>query len=199
MYRSTALKSVGLLILSALFALPLHAAEKKKKGPGKPHAAGSRIDFVAEVGSDMNDAVLAPLEKKSRDIRPSLVKLRDDVLDEAKFKAAASPATYDAAVRLVNAWMSALQERETRRASLGLAAPPTSDLQHGKKTTLHYPDDILTFRREMKDAREFRATEKKKKQFFKDADKNSWRLRTEALRPDLERLYSQFRELRRQS
>lgn len=200
MNRSVALKILGALFLSSLITVPLQAADKKKKGPGKPPAARSRIEFVADVGSDMNDSVLAPLDKKfARDIRPSLIKLRDDLLDEAKFKPAASPASYDLAVRLVNAWVSALQERETRRASLGLAAPPASDMAHGKKTVLHYPDDILTFRREVKEAREFRATEKQKKKFFHDADINSWRLRTEALRPDLEKLYSRFREARRQS
>jgi len=201
---SRSLVRITLIILSAIVvAAAAPAAPKKKKkpesAPAKPDTK-NQIEFLVTAGANMNDAVLAPLEKNfAHDIRPTLIRLRDNLLDEAKDHPAASRQTYAAGARLVNAWLSALQERETRRASMGLAAPPSADLQHKKKTVLHDWEDVLTFQRELKDAREFRATEKKKKQFFKDADKNSWRLRTEALRPDLEALYSQFRALRRES
>jgi len=196
------LKTASVLMLSVLLALPAHAAKKKKKAEPStpPPAAKSQIDFVAQTGAEMNDAVLAPLDKTAaHDIRPTLLRLRDNLLDEAKEKPVASPATYKAATKLVDAWLSALKERESRRASMGMAAPPAMDLEHAKKTTLHDWDDVLTFVREVKDAKEFRAKEKKKKQFFKDADKNNWKLRTDVLRPELESLYSQFRELKRQS
>ncbi len=185
------------VVVLLTLALPLHADGKKPK-PGPPQFK-NKIQFVAWVGADMNDSVLAPLGKNGPDVRSSLIRLRDDLLDEAKDRPAASPATYDMAVRLVNAWLSALEERQTRRATLGFSAGPSTDTAHGKKTVLHYPDDILTFRREMKDAAEFRDTQNKKKKFFRDAAINDWRLRAEALRPDLEKLYSQFRALKRQS
>lgn len=185
----------------------LEAAKKKKKKPAAPATeevvpattAKNQIEFVAEIGTSMTNAVLAPLEVKfNRNVRPDLITLRDNLLDEAKEKPAASLDTYKSAVRLTDSWLSALEERDNRCASLGMSAPPTADLAHSKKTTLHFWDDILTFQRELKDAQEKQATDKQKQAFFKDADKNNWRLRTEVLRPNLEKLYSQFRELRRQ-
>jgi len=204
------LRIICTLVILGTLTPGLQAAKKKKKKPADPSAAEvtvtenstskNQIEFVAEVGANMNVAVLSPLEVHfSRNIRPDLVSLRDNLLDEVKEKPAASPDTYKTAVRLVDAWLSALDERNTRRGSLGMAAPPTTDMAHSKKTTLHFWDDILTFQRELKDAGEKRADDKQKQAFFKDADKNNWRLRTEALRPNLEKLYSQFRELRRES
>lgn len=149
--------------------------------------------------TNLNGSVLSPLELNfGRNIRPDLIALRDNLLDEAKEKPVATPDTYKAAVRLTDAWLSALDERETRQASLGMTPPPTTDMAHSKKTTLHFWDDILTFQRELKDAGEKRADDRQKQAFFKDADRNNWRLRTDALRPALEKLYSQFRDLRRQ-
>lgn len=72
-------------------------------------------------------------------------------------------------------------------------------MDHGKKTNLHFWDDTLNFLREINDAKEKRATDKQKREFFKDADINNWRLRTDVLRPQIEALYSRFRELRRAS
>lgn len=200
--------AVCLFILAAAVTPAFAAAKKKKKPAPKPQPEvvvpetkyANQIDFVAQVGTSMNNAVLMSLDVKlSRDVRPDLIALRDNLLDEAKAKPAASPDTYKVAVRLTDAWLSALQERETRRASLGLTPPPTTDMDHGKKTSLHFWDDILTFQREMNDAKEKKATDKQKRAYFRDADINNWRLRTEVLRPNLESLYSQFRELRRQS
>jgi len=181
----------------------LHA--EKKKGKGKDATASvprkkNKIGIVADIGPSMNMAVLSPLDANiKRNIRPDLLALRDDLLDEAKTGPIASPATYTAATRLIDSWLSALGERETRRASLGLAAPPTTDMDHSKKQNLHFWDDILMFQREIKDAAEKKAKDKKMAAFFKDADKNNWRLRADILRPDLEKRYAQFRELRRQS
>jgi hypothetical protein len=188
--------SCTLMLLGGMSALDA-APKKKKKSTGE--RAKNQIEFVAQVGTGMNSAVIAPLNvPSSRNIRPSLVSLRDNLLDEAKLKPVASTATYNAAVRLTNAWLSALEEREKRRAALGAAAPPTTDIAHGKKTVLHYWDDILMWERELKDAREKKQTDKQKKAFFKAADMNNWRMRTEVLGPELEQLYSQFREQRRQ-
>ena len=189
-------------LVALLATMPVLHAEKKK---GKEATVlvskkKNRIGIVADIGPSMNMAVLAPLDANiKRNIRPDLLALRDDLLDEAKARPVASPATYTAATRLIDSWLSALGERETRRASLGLAAPPTTDMDHSKKQNLHFWDDILMFQREIKDAAEKKAKDKKMAAFFKDADKNNWRLRADILRPDLEKRYAQFRELRRQS
>src|SRR4051812_42867258 len=132
--RTHAFLKAASLVLLTLFLAPSVEAAKKKKKPKPPTTdqvilpqttARNQIEFVSEIGINMNNAVLAPIDLKfSRDVRPDLVGLRDNLLDESKEKPAASEETYQAAVRLTNAWLSALQERETRRASLGMAAPP---------------------------------------------------------------------------
>jgi hypothetical protein len=204
MHTRAFLKVTSALTVSAMLALPVHAKKKKKPdqtpSPAADQGPKNNIEFMAQTGSEMNEVVLSPLDKPfAHDVRPSLVRLKDNLLDEAKEKPVASAATYQTATKLVDAWLSALKERESRRASMGLAAPPAMDMEHSKKTTLHDWDDVLTFAREVKDSREFQAKEKKKKQFFSDADKNNWKLRTDVLRPELESLYSKFRELKRES
>lgn len=121
---------ISLGVLSFAGAAP---KKKKKSAPPKPETqvvvpetkAENQIEFVSAIGTSMNSAVLSPIDWKfTRDVRPDLTGLRDNLLDEAKAKPVASPETYAAAVRLVDAWLAALKERETRRASMGLTPPP---------------------------------------------------------------------------
>ncbi len=198
--------AVCILVLMGALSSPAFSAKKKKPAAKKPSvvvpatSAKNQIEFVSSIGTEMNSIVLSPIDLKfNRDIRPELLALRDNLTDEAKVHPVASQDTYKTAVRLTNAWLSALNERETRRASLGLTPPPTRDMDHSTKTTLRFPNDVLYFKREINNAKAKKAKDKQMQAFFKDADKNNWRLRTEALRPNLESLYSQFRELRRQS
>lgn len=200
--RSRFSQNVVCMLAIFLALAPVFGAPKKKKSGGKeaPAAEKTQIEFVAEIGSSMNSNVLAPIDQRfNKDIRPDLISLRDNVLDEAKAKPAASPETYATAGRLINAWLSALQERETRRATMGFTPPPTTDMDHGKKMNLNgYWRNILNYKREKDEAREKKATDKQKRAYFKDADINNWRLRTDVLRPNLESLYSQFRAQLRQ-
>jgi hypothetical protein len=159
----------------------------------------SEVEVLATIGTKTTSAVLAPLTVSFRDIRPDLIALRDNLRDEAAQQPAASAATYQLANRLCEAWLSALAERDTRRREFGAKAPAVKGMEHSKKTTLHFWDDLLTFDRELVDAKEKRDGDAQKDAFFSDAQKTSWNNRAAALRPGLENLYAQFREARRQS
>ncbi len=177
---------------------PVFSAPKKKKKSRDPKPevvaaiAKNQLEFVATIGTSMNSTVLSPLDKEfSHDIRPDLAALRDNLLDEAKANPVANQPTYAMAVRLTDAWLSALKERETRRASMGMTPAPTTDMDHIKSFQSRIQSEI--------NAKEKKANDKQKRNFIKDAQKNNWQLRTDALRPNLDSLYSQFRELRRQN
>jgi hypothetical protein len=163
-----------------------------------PAGAANQVELVSKIGVSTTAAVLAPLNVSFRDIRPDLLAMRDNLRDEAVQKPVASAATYQLGTRLCDAWLSAVAERDARRREFGANAPAVRDLEHSKKTTLHFWDDLLTFDREVKDAHERSSTEKQKSAFFSDAQKNNWNTRAAALRPGLESLYAQFREARRQ-
>lgn len=202
----TMIRFIAILIGAGLVSavqVPAFAAKKKgasKKSAAEDKAAASAIDFVATVGPQMNETVLSPLDAKlNKDVRPDLLLLRNDLLDEAKASPVASPDAYQAAIRLADLWLAALNERESRRGTLGGTAPPSTDLSGSKKTTLHYRRDILTFRREKNEAKAAKAKGKKTQAFFDDASRNNWRLRADVLRPGMERQYSAFRELLRQT
>ncbi len=164
-----------------------------------PAAKPAQIEVLATVGNTTTSAVLAPLAVSFRDIRPDLIALRDDLRDEAARQPVASAVAYQLGDRLCEAWLSALAERETRLREFGAKAPAVKDLEHSRKTTLHFWDDLLTFDRELVDAKAKRAGDAQKDAFFSDAQKSNWNNRAAVLRPGLESLYAQFREARRQS
>jgi hypothetical protein len=188
-------RSPHLLLLAGLLIAPLTASTRA----AEPETPKTQIDIFAEEGPKITSAVGAPLGVPLSDYKAAITYLRDNLLDEAAAKPASSPQTYQAAAKLCAAWLNSIDEREKRMASLGMKGGATADTASSKKTVLHDWRDELNYFRELDDERRKKERDQQDATFFDDAMKKQWSDRCVEVHKYLDTLYSQFRQLRRES
>jgi len=190
-FRLSTVLKLFLLTGSLAATVSLRAADAE--------AAKSQIDIFAEEGPKITTAVGAPLSVPVADYKAAITFMKDNLLDEAATKPVATQETYQVAAKLCAAWLSSLDERDKRLASLGQKGGPTTDMSSAKKTVLHDWRDELNYLRELDDERRKKERDQQTTDYFSDAAKKQWTDRCVEVRQYLNTLYSQFRQLRRQS
>ena len=166
------------------------SAAPQNKEPDK-----SAIDIIAETGPMTTENVLEQLDAKQLpQVRINITALREKLLDEAAKTPGSSPDTYEAAVVLCNAWLAALDERDSTMAAES-KAPPMGTADMASTRPVH-PGEF-SLEQEGIDAQKKKQDDKMQNAFFSTAQKHQWAQRCAELHQYLDRLYAQIGVLRR--
>ena len=158
-------------------------------------APETRIEELIERKNTIVEDIFGPLDNPvPTSIREFLADLRENLLDEAAKKPAASSSAYDLGVRFCNGLISAYDERELMAARLRNNTPSNAA---GKPSTMRNHPNWVDYERERAEARAATHDNKLETAFAKNT-KLQWSQRSEQLRKALDASYAQFRQAARQ-
>ncbi len=174
--------------------------------PASAPAAASRtqIAVLIEQGVNANHWVTADLDQAvPSEIRDHIVVLREDLQDELKSKPAANQDAYAKGVRLCNALIEVLDERDQKAAHAGFRAVEANARLGVSSQTLearrNYQMSWPQFARETTQRNELKEQAVNNAAVLKARPLVDWSERASVLRKSLDVLYAQFREAVRQS
>ncbi|MDB6137600.1 MAG: hypothetical protein JWO94_672 [Verrucomicrobiaceae bacterium] len=172
-------------------------AQQPAAQPATPPPDQSWVDFVSERGPTITADLTSALGTVLPDYKSLIPAIREGLRDEGAEKPVTAQACA-AAEKLCNVWLMTLAERDSRFASVGQTAPPSTDFKSSKKQNLQ-PWDLFMYLREQDDARKKKEDDKQMQNYFGDAQKKNWADRGAVLHTGLDNLYSKFRLARRQA
>ena len=168
-----------------------------------PAPAPSLLPSFSKQIPNISAWVLAPLEQSvPADIRQNLTFLREDLVDEAKRKPAASTAAYQAGAQLCNTLLAILDERNQAQVRAGFrgveANARTGITSQALEARRNYMMSWPQYAREGAQRAELKSQAINNAQVMKERPKVEWSQRTAQLGKILDNLYAQFRAALRQ-
>lgn len=167
----------------------------------EPSAGATKdtLSGIAENGPFITDQVFSALDMPS--VSEATVALwKEDLLDEAAAAPAEMQPMYRQAAMLVDVWKSALRERyqiiSTSQFSGAVMDAP--DMASSRKTVLHVWD-WLEYARERDAAAKHERKLQRTADFFASGPPRRWAERSAVLRAQVDRLYTSFRKLKRET
>jgi hypothetical protein len=161
-----------------------------------------RIEVIKDQGPNATEWALTPLDEAiPADIRQNLTFLREDLLDEGKKAAKASPEAYKLASDYCDKLLAALDQRELARVNAGYAAAQADANKNFSNSALdarrNHQMSWPQFSREESQRAALRESETNKADVKKQRLKVEWATRSTHMRTYLDNLYRQFREAMR--
>ncbi|MEZ5385373.1 MAG: DUF1080 domain-containing protein [Prosthecobacter sp.] len=165
-------------------------------------ASQPRIEVIKDQGPNATEWALTPLDEAiPADIRQNLTFLREDLLDEGKKAAKASPEAYKLASEYCDKILTALDQRDLARVNAGYAAAQadankatsTQALDARRNYQMSWPQ----YAREESQRAALRENESGKADVKKQRLKVEWMQRAVQMRTYLDELYRQLREAMR--
>ncbi len=167
-----------------------------------PPAGTTPLKLLSQEGPNAIEWAVAPLDQAvPAGIRQNLKLLREELLDEAKAKPAATPEAYALARQLCDGLVSVLDERDATLVKVGYRAAQadantavdTRPMEVRRNHT-NWPQ----YAREKDLAAESFRQQMNRSALTKELPKVEWSNRTGALRKSFDALYSKYREALRQ-
>ena len=158
-----------------------------------------RIEVIKDRGPNSAEWALTPLDEAiPADIRQNLTFLREDLLDEGKKAAKASPEAYQLASDYCDKLLTAISQRELARVQAGYQAAQADASKNTSTQALdarrNYKMSWPQFSREESQRAVLRESESNKADVKKQRIKVEWATRAEKMRSYLDGVYRQLRE-----
>jgi hypothetical protein len=195
-------RNIRLRPLKAVVPTPPNTGAVPSLAAIQTDANQPRIQVIKDQGPNATEWALTPLDEAiPADIRQNLTFLREDLLDEGKKAAKASPEAYKLASDYCDKLLAALSQREVARVKAGYQAAQadankatsTQALDARRNDQMSWPQ----FSREESQRAALRESETNKADVKKQRLKVEWATRAEQMRSYLDNTYRQLREAMR--